>query len=758
MLTNLHFRRLGLSIGLSILLFVGSVVAHEVKKTRILFIASYDVTFPTFSQQLSGIQSVLDIDRYDIHVEFIDSKRIPGEENLERFAAYLGNKLQRLEPYEVVITADDNALHFIDRYKAEFFPDTPVVFFGVNNVDTGTRLASDPLVTGVIEYASFQENLDLMWRLFPLKDRYYIILDALPSTKADWEVFKRTTRIPPGVEIIPLDLSKMSFLELHQQLESLGERDAVLLLAAYMDVDGVVAEFYESVHGLIQHCTVPIFHPYQHGVGEGLIGGMVVSHFAQSSMATEMAVRILKGEPVSDIPMVAKSPNQYLLDARLLKQYRAEKGGIPPGALILNPSRSIWVVYRKQILVLIFGTVFLLILTVVFNQLWIRERSIRKQLLESETRSKKLFENPFAIMLVLDPENGNLMDANDTALKFYGYSKRELLKLSVFDLNTRPKEEVLSAMQQTTVSRSGVFRMQHRLKTGEIRDVEISSGPIVVKEKTYLFSIIKDITDRIRKEQQLVLAKEEAVKANRAKDEFLSMMSHEMRTPLNPIIGFLSVMMDESENEELKEPLKIMYDSAHRLNDLIDDVLQFNKLNQEIFRLKERDFRLASLFEGVISTFEGRCDSNEVLLRKEGNYAIPEDLWVHGEPDLLVHIICNFIGNACKFTTNGSIEIRPVILQDDEKSIRFRVDVEDNGVGIEAEKLHEIFEPFVRVGKSKTETGGVGLGLAISKKMADSIGGEIEVRSELGKGSCFSLVINLEKCAGTEEQVGLRAV
>ena len=708
-----------------------------------LFISSYDATFPTFSQQLQGLQELLDPAHYDLDVEFVDSKRIPGAETLEIFASGFRYKMAQMQPYELIITADDNALTFVENHKSELFPDLPVVFFGVNNLEKGKRIAGDPMITGVLEYASFQENVDLMKALFPARTQYHIILDRLPSTQADWLRFLDSVSPPPGVQIFPLDLSILSFDELYQALGKLDENDLVLILAPYVDANGRVLDFYESVHQIVQHCDVPIFHPYQHGIGEGLIGGMVVSHYTQAKLAAEIAIEVLNGKPISEFQLVLDSPNKYYLDESLIEAFGADPKGIPDGCMMIHPNRSIWRTHRWGLIGIGISFMVLVFIASVFWRLWTREKTLRKDLLESEIRSKRLFENPFAIMLVLNPEDGQLIDVNNSAVKFYGYSKRELLKLTVFELNTASREQVFAAMKKATKRQSGVFRMKHRLKNGELRDVEIFSGPVNIRSDIYLFSIVKDITEVIRKEQELLWAKEEAEKANRAKDEFLSMMSHEMRTPLNPILGFLSVLSEENQNEELDEPFKIMIHSAKRLNGLIDDVLHFNKLNRDIFRLKEQRFVLFELFENGFGSFSDPIGTNQVVLKNNSEHPVPKDLAVYSDPHIIVHIITNLVENGCKYTTDGVVDIRPQILKIEEDTVQLQVEVEDNGMGIEPEKLSEIFEPFVRGEFVAIETSGVGLGLAICRKMIDLIGGEIEVQSKVGVGSCFTLRVQL---------------
>lgn len=710
---------------------------------RVLLICSYDAAFPTYPHKIEGLRSVLDKSKYEIDVEFIDSKRIPGAETLELFSEALRYKLARLAPYDLVISADDNALKVLEEKGDAFFPGLPVVFLGVNDTQRGLALGKKVNITGVLERASFQENLDLMHRVYPHARSFYVIYDGMPTSQADWNTLQTECRIPEGVSLKPLDLSELSFEAMQRKLRELSKDDPVLLISAFIDAEGSVLTFDRSVSQIVAHSIAPIFHPYEHGIGDGLLGGMVVSHYAQARSAAQIALRVFEGESIDSIPVIEDSPNRYVIDYEQMLEQGLEKANFPRGTFYVNPHLSFWVVYRFWIIVTLCSAFVLFCIAASFFALWRRQKKISQALRESEMRNGTLFSNPFAAMLVIYPPTGRIVNANEAASEFYGYTKEELKQLTICELNVLSSAEIENSMSHAQKGDGNSFQFQHRLKSGEIRSVEVSSGPVVLNNEQHLFSIIKDRTDEIAWEQTLLKAKEAAEKANEAKDEFLSMMSHEMRTPLNPIIGFSDLLITTAEDEDSREQLSMIKVSALRLQKVIDDVLEFRKLSEKSYQVKNCDFRLSELVSGLLAMYHLPQSGNRLLVEAfEAERALPvsPDLILCGAADFLDHILSNLLGNAFKYTQNGTVYFRAGICSEESDRVQLLIEVEDTGEGIPEEKLKTIFEPFNQVDNSFTRVHeGVGLGLAICLKLADLMGAELTVVSEEGKGACFAL-------------------
>jgi PAS domain S-box-containing protein len=239
----------------------------------------------------------------------------------------------------------------------------------------------------------------------------------------------------------------------------------------------------------------------------------------------------------------------------------------------------------------------------------------------------------------------------------------------------------------------------------------------------------------------LVAAKEAAEVAVKTKGEFLAMMSHEIRTPLNGVLGMLNLLQRSALDGDQKRKVSVAKSSAESLLGIINDILDFSKVDAGKLDLDWVDFNLPNFFEDIIESMALRAQEKglELLLDQA---AIAQD-WVRADAGRLRQIMTNLLGNAIKFTGQGSVIVRARVKPDGANWQLF-IEVEDTGIGIAEEKIAYLFDPFTQVDASTTrQFGGTGLGLAICKKLAELMGGGISLSSQLGVGSLFRLQVPL---------------
>lgn len=266
-----------------------------------------------------------------------------------------------------------------------------------------------------------------------------------------------------------------------------------------------------------------------------------------------------------------------------------------------------------------------------------------------------------------------------------------------------------------------------------------------------MYKLLSGITQRIVENERLesrLMASEES---NRAKSSFLSSMSHEMRTPLNAIIGLdVIALQDEGLAPQTRDRLEKIEGSAKHLLGLINNVLDMNNIESEEMSLNQRPFSLQKTLDLVSVLTQTRCNERGITYCcKIGE--MPEEDCV-GDQERLEQILMNILGNAVKFTEKGgTVTFKAEQLDADEKHSTLRFTVRDTGVGIDRDYLPRVFDAFSREDASTTNRfGGSGLGLAITRKLVDMMGGEIAVSSEKGKGSEFVVTLTLEKAEKQE--------
>ncbi|WP_448700787.1 PAS domain S-box protein [Mucilaginibacter sp. AW1-3] len=260
--------------------------------------------------------------------------------------------------------------------------------------------------------------------------------------------------------------------------------------------------------------------------------------------------------------------------------------------------------------------------------------------------------------------------------------------------------------------------------------------------------VIIDITAKKKAEHELISAKEEAVQLNRAKDMFISVMSHEIRTPLNAVIGISDLLMDDNPNDSQKENLKILKFSADNLMTLINDVLDFTKIETGNIELEKIPVDLRELVESVVNSMQFKTKGKNIYLKASVDNNLPQN--IIGDKTRLCQILLNLVGNSVKFTDKGGVTIDLKIIEQTSNEVRIRFEVSDTGIGIAADKINTIFESFKQADANITRLyGGTGLGLAITKRLVELHDSRINVESTYGQGSKFWFTITFNKSNDT---------
>jgi PAS domain S-box-containing protein len=361
------------------------------------------------------------------------------------------------------------------------------------------------------------------------------------------------------------------------------------------------------------------------------------------------------------------------------------------------------------------------------------EQKARQEAQKFET----LFEEvPDAVMV--NDFDGHFLRVNSKGCQRLGYSRVELEAMNLSQvISKEDQEQKENLLHQLMKGNSMLFEAVNISKSGERIPVEVFAKKIDFEGQPAILSSVRNITDRKQYEKELIDAKRKAEEADRLKSQFLHNISHEVRTPLNGIIGFLDLLADEQLPPDQKaEILDIMRQSSDRLIETVTDIVEMSKIQTCLPELKKERFSISeelALLEKEVRSLYSNKDVKLAWTYASGL----KDLQMETDREYFKQIILQLISNAFKFTTEGTVSVN-IAVDDDQ----LRITVADTGVGIPKGELAKIFQPFHKTPDTiKNAIDGNGLGLALAKNRANAMGGNISVASQYGQGATFRLVL-----------------
>ncbi len=367
-----------------------------------------------------------------------------------------------------------------------------------------------------------------------------------------------------------------------------------------------------------------------------------------------------------------------------------------------------------------------------------------RSLEDREQRLKALVETAVDGVIIIDAL-GKVQDYNPACERLFGYSPEEVIGNNVKMLMPSPYRDDHDRYlrRYRTIGKRNIIgtgrEVAGRRKDGSTFPMELSVGEARPGGKQVFVGIIHDVAARQAAEQSLRAAKEQAEAANRAKSVFLANISHEIRTPMNAVLGYTQVIEHEPDlPEKFRRPVKAIRTAGDHLMGLIEEILDLSKIEAGAMELEVRDFDLHTLLEGIVAMFQIRCEQKQ--LQWESSCDIQQDA-IRGDDKKLRQILINLLGNAIKFTDSGRVGIH--VIQSGS-----RYELKDTGPGITEEGRKRLFEPFQQA-EEGVRKGGTGLGLTISRRQIELMGGVLGLETTPGQGSRFYFTLELEQASSS---------
>lgn len=487
-------------------LLTGAASGWAERSERILLIYSCHPTSLVSDKVLSGIQSVLGHrNAVAMDVEYMDALRHGDSYSQQHFLTGLKYRLSARPDYDLVMVVGNPALTLAGEHHQTLFRGSPLVFLGIKSPEYARELSERGVATGVIAQPSVLETLRLMRQLMPQRQQVHIVSDGTPAIQPlldqTLSAFQRIKGFTPHV----MSLQQLHWSDFHNHLQHLNEDDTLLLLSARQDAAGVSRAFSDSLNEILAHAQVPVFHLWEHGMGEGVLGGAVISHFEQGRVAAEQARKILRGTPASHIPALFKSPNMIQVDVREALRFGVDRSRIPANAVRLYDSPSFLdrhqtsVIWALSMLPILIGLLFFL---------WRQGRSrlrLSRKLSDKQMQLRLLIRTIPDLVWFKDLEGRYIM-CNRAMEEFLGLAEADVAGKTVHDLFDAAIADPIHQIDQMVMESRTTHTFEQHMKSvvGKVSlDIETIRVPFFDAEGALqgVLGIGRDITRRVAAER-----------------------------------------------------------------------------------------------------------------------------------------------------------------------------------------------------------------------------------------------------------------
>jgi C4-dicarboxylate-specific signal transduction histidine kinase/ABC-type uncharacterized transport system substrate-binding protein len=771
------------------------IYAETSDKKNVLILNSYHRGYEWSDSIVKGIESEISAETQDVQIyfEYMDTKHVYTLDYLEHLHTQYVYKYGNLT-FDAIITSDNNAFDFILMHQETLFPETPVVFCGVNDFQD-SLIMDKPWITGVIEDIDIKNTLGIALKFHPNTNRVFLINDISPTGKA---LRNRWLEIIPeyegALEFTFIDDFAVS--ELADRVQKLPENSLLLLLALSRDIDGKYFSYEEIIPVIADNSKVPIYSFWYTYLGRGIVGGMLTNGFYQGKEAAEITNRILQGEDIRTIPIVRESPNKYMFDYIYMKEHGLKLSELPKGSIVINKPSSFYKVHKGLISFIVTALVFslLFIFILIFNIKKRRraelqligehsklENALKLEKLISETArylnstetSKsvfydKVFRNILKVMNIegiiianTDSESKTIHKIDSDAInnkRVNAEGVEDIINVSNF-MKKIEKEKIvaLSNLEEFPEDRVLINCLKIKSLIGILLEVEKNQLGFVIffynrphvwspGEISFFTAIANMIANTLDRHNQFN-ARLEVERRNTKAVELLekssrlasigvmaSGITHEINQPLNAIkvISDGILYWYRKNKDVLPTGFIDKIRNISQGSERIKDIIQHMRLFWATPKKDTEEIvNLNDAVESSLSLIQQQLISHGIETKIELHDG---GLSIKGNYIQCEQVIINLISNAINALDESGNEGKELIIttKKDEDSI-FLV-VSDNGVGLPDGAGEELFDPFY---SSKKPGDGMGLGLAIVKNIVQKFSGAIEAKNNETGGASF---------------------
>jgi PAS domain S-box-containing protein len=506
---------------LSLATEIQAQTTDKVNSKSVLFLSAYQVDLPVNTLAVRAIQEefqkISDMN-ITLYYEYLDINRF-GDTGYQQALFDVYTRKYHDKTIDLVIVGTQSMLELWLKHRHAILPNTPVIFYDINTLRYNEiELPKD--VTGVVSDVNHAQSVSWFLGARP-SIREVIIVHGVGLADQPFlrDVDFAQTDLRGRVQFT--DWSQLPLVEMKRRAAILPKTSVILYSLLFEDVTGVKYRPIDALKELTTVSAVPILSGYDQFIGTGTIGGYMYSIEQQARETSRIGLKILRGEAITSIPVQKNRGTHFTFDHRILQRWDIPLSALPPESIVKNRQYSVWELYRIEIIIILIFICALIILSAFLIRLTshlrkarhslielntnletqvqertIELRSANESLSEREAQFHAMFDSHSAVMYLLNPDNGNIIDANQAALAYYGYTRSEFQAMNICKINQMNQIEIEKNLELAKDGQRMYFEFRHCLANGEVSDVEVHTSPIAFKGQKILFNIIHDITER----------------------------------------------------------------------------------------------------------------------------------------------------------------------------------------------------------------------------------------------------------------------
>ncbi|MGB5919144.1 ABC transporter substrate binding protein [Arcobacter sp.] len=709
------------------LIFVTFSFATDNNK-EVLLLHSYHKGYKWSDDISKGIEDkFISHGNIELTTRYMDTKRVIGGIYLNELAELYKKQFENRK-FDLIIVSDNNAFEFIVKYHDYLFPNTPVLFCGINNFDKALLDENNikEYMSGVVEQVDLENNFKLIHELHPKMKNLVIINDKSKTgyaIKRDLRPIIEKYKDEFNVEYI----DQLDMETLKKKVKDLNKDDVLLFVLLFKDKAGKNFTYKEGLKQVKAISNNPIYGLWDFYLNYGIVGGLVTSATAQGNSVANMALQVLNGKDIKEIPILEKSPNRYIFDYNELKRFDISLNKINEKYTVLNEPSSFYKKYTKLI-VIVFSIIFVLTIMVISMRANIQRRKKLENDLSNRLKFEKVLLDTLPNAIYYKNKDGKFIGSNLAFAKLFNITKQEVIGKTAFDffpkdiaIKNIEIDEKIQKSQETDTSEIVLHFANLQMKYFILNKAPYEN---INGEVGGIVCIMDDITERVQQKQFLIQQTKLAEMG-----DMVAAIAHQWNEPLVELSALVqdiqtSHMLEELQTHDVESFVKDSMVQIQYMSQTLSDFRNFLKPST-----KKTNFSVKQSFEDILEIVGKQLfylNINIEINYQENN----NDFLVYGYKNEFKQVLLNLVNNAKNKISEKSLEDKCKIIVNVYTNNNYTIiELIDDAGGIDEKIIHSIFDPYFT-----TKKDGTGIGLYMAKVIIeDKMRGQMFVKNDENK-------------------------